>query len=150
MWRKPCNKATSTLQLPLLLLVFSLWPRRTEACRLALITGLSTKSLSSSVTYFPSSQPLWSSKEVQLSLPPEHVKPHLDTWEGWVEDCICDTYWPYGLVNATSVFPDFMHEMFWEYIYCSVLIYIDDILVYSRNLAEHHQYVLLVLERLRK
>lgn len=61
-----------------------------------------------------------------------------------------DTYWPYGLVNTPPVFQDFMHEVFQEYLNCSVLIYIDDILVYSQNLAEHHQYVLLLLERLRK
>ncbi len=38
---------------------------------------------------------------------------------------------PYGLVNAPSVFQDFMHEVLREYIHCFVLVYIDDILIYS-------------------
>ncbi|KAK3568744.1 hypothetical protein QTP86_016297 [Hemibagrus guttatus] len=44
---------------------------------------------------------------------------------------------PYGLVNAPSVFQDFVHEVLWEILDRFVLVYIDDILIYSRNLAEH-------------
>ncbi|XP_067233064.1 uncharacterized protein [Chanodichthys erythropterus] len=43
---------------------------------------------------------------------------------------------PYGLVNAPSVFQDFIHEVLREFLHKSVLVYIDDILIYSRSLAE--------------
>ncbi len=57
---------------------------------------------------------------------------------------------PYGLVNAPSVFQDFMHEMLWEYLHCFVLVYIDDILIYSLSLAEHRHHVAEVFQRLRQ
>jgi len=56
---------------------------------------------------------------------------------------------PYGLVNAPSVFQDFMHEVLREFLHRSVLVYIDDILIYSRSLAEHRRHVAEVLQRLR-
>ncbi len=57
---------------------------------------------------------------------------------------------PYGLVNAPSVFQDFMHEVLREYHHRFVLVYIDDILTYSRSLAEHRHHVAEVLQRLRQ
>ncbi|KAK3529945.1 hypothetical protein QTP86_009331 [Hemibagrus guttatus] len=48
---------------------------------------------------------------------------------------------PYGLVNAPSVFQDFMHD--------SVLVYIDDILIYSWSMADHRRHVAEVLQHLR-
>ncbi len=57
---------------------------------------------------------------------------------------------PYGLVNAPSVFQDFMHEVLREYLHRFVLVYIDDILIYSRSLAEHRHHVAEVLQRLRQ
>ncbi len=57
---------------------------------------------------------------------------------------------PYGLVNAPSVFQDFMHEVLWEFLHKSVLVYIDDVLVYSRSMAEHRHHVAEVLKRLRE
>ncbi|XP_067221723.1 uncharacterized protein [Chanodichthys erythropterus] len=41
------------------------------------------------------------------------------------------------LVNAPSVFQDFMHEVLREFLHKFVIVYIDDILIYSRSLAEH-------------
>ncbi len=57
---------------------------------------------------------------------------------------------PYGLANAPSVFQDFMHEVLREYLHRFVLVYIDDILIYSRSLAEHRHHVAEVLQRLRQ
>ncbi len=57
---------------------------------------------------------------------------------------------PYGLANAPSVFQDFMHEVLREFLHQFVLVYIDDILIYSRSEAEHRQHVAEVLQRLRK
>ncbi len=56
---------------------------------------------------------------------------------------------PYELVNAPSIFQDFMHEVLREYLHWFVLIYIDDILIYSRSMAEHRHHVAEVLQRLR-
>ncbi|KAK3519563.1 hypothetical protein QTP86_000840 [Hemibagrus guttatus] len=55
----------------------------------------------------------------------------------------------YGLINAPSVFHDFMHEVLREFLHKSVLVYIDDILIYSRSMADHHRHVAEVLQRLR-
>ncbi|KAK3520635.1 hypothetical protein QTP70_029419 [Hemibagrus guttatus] len=57
---------------------------------------------------------------------------------------------PYGLANAPSVFQDFIHEVLREFLHRFVLVYIDDILIYSRNLAEHRHHVAEVLKRLRE
>ncbi|KAK3556180.1 hypothetical protein QTP70_005583 [Hemibagrus guttatus] len=47
---------------------------------------------------------------------------------------------PYGLANAPSVFQDFMHTVLREFLHKCALVYIDDILIYSRSLAEHRQH----------
>ncbi|KAL0172165.1 hypothetical protein M9458_032476, partial [Cirrhinus mrigala] len=56
---------------------------------------------------------------------------------------------PYGLVNAPSVFQNFIHEVLREFLHKFVVVYIDDILIYSRSEAEHHHHVAEVLQRLR-
>ncbi|KAK3570718.1 hypothetical protein QTP86_025260 [Hemibagrus guttatus] len=53
---------------------------------------------------------------------------------------------PYGLANAPFMFQDFIHE----FLHRVVLVYIDDILIYSQYLAEHRHHVAEVLECLRK
>ncbi|KAK3528240.1 hypothetical protein QTP86_027953 [Hemibagrus guttatus] len=57
---------------------------------------------------------------------------------------------PYGLANAPSVFQDFIHEVLREFLHRCMLVYIDDILIYSRSLAEHRRHVAEVLGRLRE
>ncbi|KAK3516189.1 hypothetical protein QTP70_005696 [Hemibagrus guttatus] len=57
---------------------------------------------------------------------------------------------PYGLVNAPSVFQDFIQEVLREFLHMFVLAYIADILIYSRSLAEHRHHIAEVLKRLRK
>ncbi|KAL0177072.1 hypothetical protein M9458_025966, partial [Cirrhinus mrigala] len=49
---------------------------------------------------------------------------------------------PYGLSISPSVFQTFMNEVFQEFLHCFVMVYIDDILIYFQNLADHHQHVL--------
>ncbi len=56
----------------------------------------------------------------------------------------------YGLVNAPSIFQGFMHEVLREFLHRFVIVYIDDILIYSRSLAEHRQHVAEVLQQLRR
>ncbi|KAK3546756.1 hypothetical protein QTP70_034178 [Hemibagrus guttatus] len=57
---------------------------------------------------------------------------------------------PYGLVNAPSIFQDFIHEVLREFLHQFVLVYIDDILIYSRSLAEHRHHFAEVLKHLRE
>ncbi len=57
---------------------------------------------------------------------------------------------PYGLANAPSIFQDFMHEVLREFLHRFVIVYIDDVLIYSRSQAEHRQHVAEVLQRLRE
>ncbi|KAL0173126.1 hypothetical protein M9458_033437, partial [Cirrhinus mrigala] len=47
----------------------------------------------------------------------------------------------YCLSISPSVFQTFMNEVFRELLHRFVVVYIDDILIYSRNLAEHCQHV---------
>jgi len=55
----------------------------------------------------------------------------------------------YGLVNAPSVFQSFMDEVLRDFLGKFVQVYIDDILIYSKDPAEHLQHASLVLQRLR-
>ncbi|KAL0147094.1 hypothetical protein M9458_057618, partial [Cirrhinus mrigala] len=57
---------------------------------------------------------------------------------------------PYRLVNAPSVFQNFIHEVLREFLHHFVIIYIDDILIYSKSEAEHYHHVAEVLQRLRE
>ncbi|KAL0172696.1 hypothetical protein M9458_033007, partial [Cirrhinus mrigala] len=56
---------------------------------------------------------------------------------------------PYGLSISPSVFQTFMNEVFREFLHRFLVVYIDDILIYSQNLAEHRQHVRQVLHKLR-
>jgi len=44
---------------------------------------------------------------------------------------------PKGLTNALSAFQRFMNEVFSDLINVSDIVYLDDILIYSNNLAKH-------------
>ncbi|CAM4525315.1 unnamed protein product [Leuciscus chuanchicus] len=55
---------------------------------------------------------------------------------------------PYGLSNSPAVFQGYMNEVFREFLNRFVVVYIDDILIYSRNLTEHRHHVTQVLEKL--
>ncbi|KAK3562595.1 hypothetical protein QTP86_002072 [Hemibagrus guttatus] len=54
-----------------------------------------------------------------------------------------------GLPTPPRCFKTFLYTVLREFLHKSVLVYIDDILIYSRNLAEHRQHVREVLQRLR-
>jgi len=57
---------------------------------------------------------------------------------------------PFGLTNAPGTFMHLMHQTFREFLDEFVLVFLDDILIYSKTLAEHKEHVCIVLERLRK
>jgi hypothetical protein len=57
---------------------------------------------------------------------------------------------PFGLTNAPSVFMDLMNRVFHKYLDSFVVVFIDDILIYSANHIEHEQHLKTVLEVLRE
>jgi len=57
---------------------------------------------------------------------------------------------PFGLSNAPSAFQRFMNNVFTDMLDICVIVYLDDILIYSSNKATHHKQVKEVLCRLRK
>jgi hypothetical protein len=57
---------------------------------------------------------------------------------------------PFGLTNAPAVFMDLMNRVFWFYLDKCVVVFIDDILVYSSSYLEHKKHLRKVLEILRE
>jgi len=57
---------------------------------------------------------------------------------------------PFGLTNAPTVFMDLMNRVFRPYLDSFVVIFIDDILVYSSSDQEHEQHLGLILQTLRE
>lgn len=58
------------------------------------------------------------------------------------------TVMPFGLANSPSVFQAFMNDVFRDMLDQWVIVYIDDILIYSNTVEEHIQHVRTVLQRL--
>ncbi|XP_019085455.1 PREDICTED: uncharacterized protein LOC104715163 [Camelina sativa] len=57
---------------------------------------------------------------------------------------------PFGLTNAPATFMRLMNEVFHDYLDQFVIIFIYDILIYSRSAEEHAEHLKKVLERLRE
>jgi hypothetical protein len=57
---------------------------------------------------------------------------------------------PFGLTNAPATFMHLMHEAFREFLDVFALVFLDDILIFSKTLEEHERHVDQVLEKLHR
>jgi hypothetical protein len=57
------------------------------------------------------------------------------------------TVMSFGLTNAPAYFLYMMNKVFMEYLDKSIVVFIDNILVYSRNEGEHEGHLRLVLQK---
>ena len=57
---------------------------------------------------------------------------------------------PFGLTNAPVAFMDLMNKVFHPYLDQFVIVFIEDILVYSKNVEEHAFHLRIVLHTLRE
>jgi hypothetical protein len=60
------------------------------------------------------------------------------------------TVMSFGLTNALAFFMNLMNSVFMDYIDKFVVVFIDDILIYSQSKEEHADHLRMVLQRLRE
>ena len=56
---------------------------------------------------------------------------------------------PFGLTNAPAAFMDLMHRVFQTYLDQFVVVFVDDILIYSQSEWEHEYHLRIALQLLR-
>ena len=56
---------------------------------------------------------------------------------------------PFELTNAPAAFMDLMHRVFQLYLDQFIVVFVDDILIYSQSEEEHEDHLQIVLQALR-
>jgi len=57
---------------------------------------------------------------------------------------------PFRLTNTPAAFQHFINNVFSDLLNVCVVVYLDDILIYSDDIMQHRSYIKEVLKRLRK
>jgi len=76
-----------------------------------------------------------------------------DKWKTAFRTCYGAFEWlvmPFGLTNAPASFQRFMNNLFSDLLDVCVVVYLDDILIYSDDIMQHREHVKEVLKRLQK
>jgi hypothetical protein len=73
-------------------------------------------------------------------------KTAFNTWYGHYEF----VRMPFGVTNAPAVLMDLMHRIFRPYMEKFIVVFINDILSYSKSSEEHTTHLKLVLDKLRE
>jgi len=74
-----------------------------------------------------------------------------DEWKTAFHTCYGAFKWlvmPFGLTNALAAFQRFMNDVFSDLLDVCVVVYLDDILIYSNDIMQHWSHVKEVLKRL--
>ena len=56
---------------------------------------------------------------------------------------------PFGLVNAPAIFQKLMNDVLRDYLRKFCLVYLDDIIIYSKSLKDHKRHVRKMLQAIR-
>ena len=68
------------------------------------------------------------------------------TWYGHFEF----TVMPFGLTNVPTTFMDLMHRVFQLYLDQFMVVFIDDIFIYSKSEEEHEDHLRIILQALKE
>ncbi|XP_015616785.1 transposon Tf2-1 polyprotein [Oryza sativa Japonica Group] len=83
----------------------------------------------------------------QLRIKEENIPKTAFTTRYGLFEC---TVMSFGLTNAPAFFMNLMNKVFMEYLHKFVVVFIDDILIYSRTKEEHEEHLRLALKKLRE
>jgi hypothetical protein len=82
----------------------------------------------------------------QMKIRPSDIpKMAFSTWYGLYQFTVMS----FGLTNAPAYFMNLMNKVLMEYLDRFVVVFIDDILIYSKSESDHEEHLRLVLQKLR-
>ncbi|XP_073138128.1 uncharacterized protein [Henckelia pumila] len=94
-------------------------------------------------------------EQLQELLSKGYIRPSSSPWGAPVlfvkkKDGMMRMFMPFGLTNAPAIFMDLMNRVFRKYLDKFVIVFIDDILIYSKSEEEHAKHLRLILRILQK